>query len=218
VSNARDSVPGQQPVRCLALAPESRTLATGQADSTILLWDLSLRDNVQKGASAQHTMDSLWEDLAGANALRGYTAVWHLVDDPQHAVPFLKTHLRPVVPAAAEEVRSLLHDLDSNQFKIRNAAVEKLRSLGERAEPALREALQENMSLEKRQRLEALLSRFVPFSPLQGATLRGVRAVQVLERIGTSEAREILERLAHGMASASLSRAAQGALERMTNC
>jgi hypothetical protein len=50
----------------------------------------------------------------------------------------------------------------------------------------------------------------------QGEALRGVRAVQILQAIGNSEARAILERLAQGLGSASLTRAAKESLARMT--
>jgi hypothetical protein len=42
-----------------------------------------------------------------------------------------------------------------------------------------------------------------------------LRAVEALERIGTPEARQVLQALAKGAAGAVLTRAAQGALERL---
>ena len=47
------------------------------------------------------------------------------------------------------------------------------------------------------------------------ARLREVRTVAVLERVGSAEAREVLERLAAGEPSASLTREAHSALERL---
>jgi hypothetical protein len=45
--------------------------------------------------------------------------------------------------------------------------------------------------------------------------LRRLRGVQVLEEIGTAEARRLLERLARGEAPAILTRQARAALERL---
>jgi hypothetical protein len=80
----------------------------------------------------------------------------------------------------------------------------------------LREALKAKPSLEKKRRLEALLAALTPGGPLMGEPLRGVRAVQVLERIKSSEARKHLEALAGGLESAALTRAAKETLARIT--
>jgi hypothetical protein len=45
--------------------------------------------------------------------------------------------------------------------------------------------------------------------------LRGLRALQVLEDVGTPEARKVLESLADGAAGAPLTRDAKAALERL---
>ena len=70
-------------------------------------------------------------------------------------------------------------------------------------------------SLEMRRRLEALLEKLNPSGPFKGEALRGMRGVQILESLATPESRRILERLAQGMESASLTRAAKESLVRM---
>jgi hypothetical protein len=75
----------------------------------------------------------------------------------------------------------------------------------------LRQALQNNPSLEMRRRTEAILA--APRRP-QAGDLRNLRATAVLERIGTPEARGMLEKLAGG-AAAPETRAAQAALRRL---
>jgi hypothetical protein len=201
-------------VRTIAFAPDGRTLATGHADSTILLWDATLRGGQRAGALTGTEVEALWSDLAGADAPRAYAAIWRLVDDPERSLPLLKEHVKPVAPAD-EALRAVLNDLDSDQFKTREAAAVKLQKLGEQIEGALRESLATNPSLEKRRRIEAVLTRLDPAVPLTGETLRAMRAIQVLERIGSQEARKTLELLAHGVASARLTRAAQEALKRL---
>ena len=120
-----------------------------------------------------------------------------------------------VAAAPPETVAPLLTDLDSGKYSVRLAAEKALRDLGVKAEPALRAALKANPTLEMRQRLEAVLETLDPWQRLTGDALREVRAVQVLERIATPEARHILERLAQGTAPTRLNRAAQAALARL---
>jgi hypothetical protein len=59
-----------------------------------------------------------------------------------------------------------------------------------------------------------LLEALDPGRPLRGEPLRGVRAVQILERIGTPDAKSLIERLAQGLESASVTGAAKAGLGR----
>jgi hypothetical protein len=198
----------------LAFAPDGRTLTTGHADGTILLWDATLRGGTRGGALTAAQREALWADLAGADAARGYSAVWRLADDPRSAA-LLKGKLRPVVAAPPAVVRSLLDDLDSDDFAVRQTAERKLRELGERAGSALREALKAKPSLEKWRRIKAVLAALESVGALSGEALRGVRAVHALERLGSAEARGVLEGLARGVESARLTRDANEALGRL---
>src|SRR5262249_19838804 len=133
--------PGQPCARALAFAPDGRTLATGHADSTILLWDLTLRSGPRSGPLTPAQRDAAWNDLAGSDAARAYAAVWRFVDDPESALSLLQERLRPVPPPPVATVRALLDDLDSDQFAVREAAAQKLRALGEQAGAPLQAAL-----------------------------------------------------------------------------
>jgi hypothetical protein len=122
----------------------------------------------------------------------------------------LKERLHPVTPPDPHRLRQLLADLDSADFSVRQKAGQELLTLGESAEPGLRQALQGKPSLEVRQRLERLLET------LERTTkLRALRAVEVLEAIGSPEARRLLETLSEGMPEARLTREAMASLERM---
>ena len=202
-------------VLSISFSPDGRTLATGQSDSTILLWDTRLRAGASRPMLTVAEAESLWADLTRSDAAPANAAIWRLVDDPGRAIPLLKTRLQAVVAPAPEVIQPLIADLNSDQFPRRDAAKLTLLKMGESTEPALRAALKANPSLEMRKRLESLLERLNPSGPLEGEVLRGVRAVQVLEQIGTPEARTILERLGQGLESASLTRAAKESLARM---
>jgi RNA polymerase sigma factor (sigma-70 family) len=198
----------------LAFAPDGRILATGHSDSSILLWDASLRGGRPGVPLGAAQVDALWAELRGADAALAYAATWRLVDDPKQSVAALAGRLKPVTSPPQEAVRALLKDLDSEEFADRVAAERKLSDLGERGEPALRRALANPPSAEARRRIEHLLDKLQDASP-SSEHLQGLRAIAVLERIGTPEARRVLQGLADGMAEARLTREARMAQERL---
>jgi hypothetical protein len=114
-----------------------------------------------------------------------------------------------------EQLAQLLVELNANVFARRAAAASELARLGPRVEVALRRGLKDAESLEMKRRLEALLDKFerheLPFE-----TLRELRAVEMLEHLGTPPARQLLETLAHGAADARLTQEAKAALARLT--
>jgi hypothetical protein len=128
-------------------------------------------------------------------------------------VPFLRQHLQPAQPIPIQRLQEFLADLDSSQFKTRQAAFRELAALGEQAEPAIRGLLARGPSAEVRNRLDALLARARTIEDPE--LLRSVRALEVLEQIGTSATREILQKLAEGAAEARLTREAKESLGRL---
>jgi hypothetical protein len=80
--------------------------------------------------------------------------------------------------------------------------------------PLLREAMGGRPALEVRRRLEPLLdsASLRHWSP---ETVRGLRALQVLEQIGDAEARRLLQRIADGLPEARLTQEAEAALGRL---
>ena len=93
--------------------------------------------------------------------------------------------------------------------------MKELRKLGELAEPACSKALVSRPTLEMSRRLRALLDEVSQRQwHLTPEILRQVRAVEVLERADTPEARELLESLSRGAAGARLTREARSAVHR----
>ena len=125
----------------------------------------------------------------------------------------MNAHVEPAVGIDAAKVDQWIRDLDSTNFKKRAAAAKELDKLGELAIPALQKALAERPSLEIRRRLEPMLDELTG-SILTPEQIRVVRAIEVLDKIGTPEARQVLERLASGAAGSLTTRQAQAALER----
>jgi RNA polymerase sigma factor (sigma-70 family) len=205
------------PVRCLAFAPDSRVLASGHADSTILLWDLTtgrrpLRRPAEKPDALQ--LEHWWADLAGDDARKAHAAVWGFLSAPEHALPLLRDRLRPAPAVPAGIVRRLIADLDSNEFGRREAASAQLAALGEQVHAALQAALGANPPVEVRHRIEALLAD--PGLVRSAEVLRHLRALEVLERIGSPEARQVMEALARVAPEARPTREAKASLERLS--
>src|SRR6266540_4273887 len=122
-------------------------------------------------------------------------------------VPFLAERLRPVPRVQDERLTRLIADLDSAQFQVRSRASKELEQLGELAEPALRKALAGKPSPEVRRQLKLLLDQ-VGSRPLSSEQFHVLRAVEVLEQIGTPGARQVLEVLTTGAPEARLTREA----------
>ena len=108
----------------------------------------------------------------------------------------------------------LIAGLDSDVFSVREQAREELEKLGSLAEAPLRKALGGTTSTERQRRLDGLLEMLEgPVTRPEQA--RALRCVELLERVGTAEARTILEELGHGASSDRQTREARAALERL---
>jgi dipeptidyl aminopeptidase/acylaminoacyl peptidase len=201
----------------VAFSPDGKLLASGSQDTTVLIWEtLNLTGEPPAAAKlSPRELEGLWAGLAGADAGKAYRAIGALVAAPEQALPFLRQHLRPIAIPTPEQLNRLLADLDAKQFTTREKAARELEKLGRLARPKLQQVLAGRPSPEIRQRVEALLQRLEQsaFSPEE---LRGWRAVEVLEHIGTKAAREILERIGReGPDTSPLVRDARAALERL---
>ncbi len=201
----------------LVFAPDGRTLATGHRDGTVLLWEVPAPPPAPPEITAAE-QDRLWADLASESPAPARAAIERLTRSPAAALVLLASRFRHRPTPADAAMTALVQQLDSETFAIREAAARKLRENGTSAESALRGALASNPSLELRRRIEALLPELVPPRlrlPVAGETLRGVRAIEILERIGTSEARRLLQAWAGQVGDLHLAIDAQAALLRL---
>src|SRR5262249_24180680 len=98
------------------------------------------------------------------------------------------------------------------QFSVRKRAIAALIELGEAVMPHVREALQNTSSIEAQRRLEEVMKKLDGYVP-SGELLRSIRAVEVLEMIGTIESKAVLKELASGAADSRLTQAAKTAIE-----
>jgi WD40 repeat protein len=202
-------------VTALAFSPDGRRLLSGSQDTTALVWDLMGRHDARPAALAADELEACWADLAG-DAARAWQAVHKLVAAPEAAVPFLRARLRPVPAADDKKIARLIDELGSDRFAVRDSAAAGLEKRGEAAVGACRKALDAGPSAEVRRRLTALLEKVALDQwRLSPEARRAVRAVEALERMGTAEAKQLLETLARGAPDARLTREAVESLQRL---
>jgi hypothetical protein len=209
---------------CVTFAPDGRRLVTAGSDTTALVWDLSALKPAPDLPAQELTdaeLERTWAALGGEDAAGAYQAAWILVRAPGQTVTFLKGRLRAVrkgevLDASEERLRNLVADLDDDRFAVREAASAELGKLGGSAGAALRRALAANPSAEVRARVERLLAALERQWTLgqEGELIRTVRAIRVLEQVGTDEACAVLRELAAGWPPARETREAKAALER----
>jgi WD40 repeat protein len=199
-------------VMCLAFSHDGTELVSGMSNGTAYVWDLvAARPGVKRFEAAQ--LERLWHDLGDKDAVLAYKAMWLLAAAPDQAVPFLGKHLHPAASADPKRVARLLTDLASDRFGIRQKATTELEQLAEFAEPALHKALQSAPDEEMRRRVALILKKLD--GPIASAnTVRGIRALEVLERAATANARRLLQELADGAPEARLSQHARRVVAR----
>ena len=199
----------------LAFSPDAMTLASASMDTTILLWDLTGKSGPKVSPLDAADLPAAWKSLSGRDPGLSMT-MRRMTNTPGPTVDFLTKSLLPVAGIVIDEkkIDNLVRDLDSEAFLVRERSAKELRRLGERAEPALQRGLERGLSAEARRRIQDILAGIVrvDFSPDE---LQAIRGVEVLERIGSSDAREWLSTLAKGDPLATTTREAAKALKRM---
>ena len=120
----------------------------------------------------------------------------------------------PVPFSDPKYINRLISALDENSYAERRNAVAELEKLKDAAEPALRNALRTNASVNAARMIEGLLSKLdLHVSPER---LRILRAIEVLEWIGNSSATTVLEKVATGDPELLITREAKGSLRRIS--
>jgi WD40 repeat protein len=201
-------------VNALAFAPDGKTLASASDDMTALVWDVTRITRPAQSVQAPKPgdLETEWQALAEPDAAKAFAAMRAFAAVPQDAVAWLKARLRPVPPLDQKRVEALIKQLDHDQFELREEATAALYKLGEPVLPVLVKALADNPSAEARVRLEQLQAKLAPV--MRNDRLRAYRAVELLEAIGTPEARAVLQALADGAPGILVTTSAQAALKR----
>jgi WD40 repeat protein len=205
----------------MAFSPDGRRLLTAEDNGTALIWDLARFKPVELQARLSGGLDprfpKRWDRLtASAPVEDARRTIASSVAAPNVAVPFLAERLRPIPHVDVATIRRLIHDLNSEDFDIRERASGKLEQVVDAAESELRAVVENTRSAEVRRQARLLLQNTASWQyPMSGEALRTVRAIEVLERIATPEARKLLRDLAKGAPGARQTREAAAALKRL---
>jgi WD40 repeat protein len=194
-------------------APDGKRLASASNDTTAVVWDVvtpSAAERKRAAALTAKQAEALWSELAGG-AESADRAMRVLAAAPTRTVALLQAKLKPMAKVDPAHVQRLIAQLDDAEFDLRERAAKELAALDEVALPALRTT--ESRSLEQRRRIETLLNRT---SLVANPRIRqALRAVEILERIGTADARRILATLASGAPEARITMEARASTERL---
>jgi WD40 repeat protein len=183
-------------VDTVQFSPKRGFLASGSMDQTILVWDMGLLFRQMSAVkNVKDSIEDLWRQLSNPEPSIAYQAVWQMVAIKDNSVLFLKQQLKPVIAPSAKAREDLLDDLHGDSFRKREAAERELRKVVELCEKDLLKEKETAKSLEYLTRIEAILKTNVISDPQR---LQQLRALAVLEYIGTPEALSIIEALAGG--------------------
>lgn len=228
-------------VSAFALSPDGRRLALGLKDSRQVLLsaiearsadeatrDPALEETVKNltmeerknflNFIEQHHLTRAVEDLSMEDAKTGRRAMAVLLAGRQKSVRLLASHLETDGKPEGfdQRVERLIGELDDDDFFVREKATSELVALGPDAVPAMNAALEAKPPLEVKYRIRMVLkSANSSARKLRGQSLKRIRAIEILERIGTAEAEALLTSLAKTTQSAREAGTIRLALERM---
>lgn len=202
-------------ITALTYSPDGNTLAVGWQDSTVLLFDANVADLKKPWDDKPSDPSDLWEKLSGKSAKAAWLAMRELTDRPDVALKLLRENVKPVPAPAkptAEQTGQWIAALDAPAFAAREQAMKDLRRLGKSVEKDLKKALETTPSAEVKERIEKLLGLILrPATP----NPTEARAVELLERIGTADAKAELTKLAAGDPASLMTQDAATTLKRL---
>jgi hypothetical protein len=197
----------------MSLSKFGKYMLSHERRGEILLWNLGKLSGEPTALSAAEATNA-WELLADDNVKLAQAAIRDLSASGKIALRIIREQVKPEIQIDERKIAQLIDDLVSPDFPTRKRAAEALIACGVVAEKALRSALAKDAPLEL-QRTGAEILVHIGQQTLTGRPLQSVRAIEILERIGTPEAVAVLETLSKGERRAFQTKAALWALERL---
>jgi WD40 repeat protein len=203
-------------VGAVEFSANGKILVTGSQDTTALVWDGKSIDSTPAAPAAPTDAEvaRYWGDLADRDASKAYSAVLALTRAGDRGVSAVSSRLKATAATDPAKVSEWIAALDDPQFQTREKATAALVQVADQIGTVLRAELGRTRSAEVRQRIQRILDMRWDVAAWPDL-LREVRAVEVLESVGTPAAWERLMALAHGPAGATLTREAAAALRRL---
>ena len=192
-------------------ADGTRLLSTSH-DGTALYWDLTARP-LPEAVQAVAGLDDAFKLLGSGDAVLAQRGMDFLYRRPAEAVPFLVKVLPVPKAVSADRIARLIAELDSDDFLTRQAAAKELEAVGGEATAALRTAAEKSPSAEVRKAAGELAAKG-DGPATRPDDLRVLRAVEVMEHLGTPASRDALKAWAAGPAGHRLTTEAAAAAKR----
>lgn len=190
-------------------------VAKSMSEDKVLIWDLPL-----PGAGWQPPKAPTREQLiAAADSLGAtdpgvrYAAAETLAADPAQAVTILESRTKTVAPIERARLDALVRNLNGGNYNEQRRAARELRQIGEPALAVLE--AQNNPRQFRPDGLAPMIAQDIRSKALTAELVQAAVVVEVLERIGTPEAKKVLTVLASGAEGTTLTKLASRAAERM---
>jgi len=210
------SVAGHRDCTNIVFCSSTRLVTTGDCNE-VCLWDLAeaapFKQFREQGAGRK---ELAWDALKSLDPLYGVAATKFFCANPMEFLSIVRERPLIPVPPSGETVKLLIKKLDHSAFLIREKAQIDLIAFGELVESPLREALKEKLSVETRSRIETILAS-VPNADGMGPHVhRQLRAILVLEKIGTPECKSLLMDLERNAPNSTVTARARESQIRLT--
>jgi hypothetical protein len=199
-------------VHTVWFAADGKTLWSFGADNKLLTWPI---EEIRRSWSKREKLSpselaELWSDLGGKDRDAAYAAMRTFATVPSDTLPFLREKVKPAPPIDSLRLKQLIAEVLHEDFNTRRRAIVELRKFGEMAIPALQQAGQDR----GRRMMETsdIVNKVIEQLRLQSSSaeeIQALNALTVLRRIGTPEARQLLDELAKGASEATLSQRAK---------
>jgi hypothetical protein len=193
-------------ITCVLFCPDGK-LISGSFDTPALLWDMN---RAYSDTRTPREFADLWNELE-KDAMSAFQAMTEFHIRGDKSVAWLAKQITPSVAPKPRELADLFTNLGDERYDVREKATKALQELDELALASLRKAVADNPDLEVKRRCERLIVEATKLTPPR---LRESRLVEMLERIGTPAAKELLKKLAARPAGTRLHEEAKAALQR----
>jgi hypothetical protein len=198
----------------LAFSPDGTRLASTSQDGTVLIWDVTEKVVGKIPESAVVGIEEAFRLLASTDAAQAQRGMEYLYRRPTESIKLCSGKITVPVAVPPEKIAKLIAELDSEDFTDRQAAVKELEAIGGEAIDALGNVLVKSSNPETRKLAGEVIGHYEA-ATLKGEDLRLVRMVELLENMGTTDARDLLVAWAAGPKGHRLTKEATAALSRM---
>lgn len=200
----------------LAFSPDGTRLASTSQDGTVLVWEVAGQVVGKAADFAAVGLDEAFRLLTSTDAIQAQRGMEFLYRRPGEAIKLCGERIAIPTGTPAEKITKLIADLGSEDYRDRHAATKDLEAIGAEAFESLNNVAEKSTNPEVRKLAGEIIKR-LEASALKGDELRSFRAVELLENIGTPDARALLVKWAAGPKGHRMTNEAFTALTRMKN-